>query len=117
MKSLFICYPKCTTCAKARKWLNENAIDYEERNIKEENPTYDELLKWISLSDKPIKKFLNTSGMLYRQMNLKDSFSTMTPDEQIELLATDGMLVKRPIIIQGGLVLVGFKESEWQQLK
>jgi arsenate reductase len=117
MKSLFVCYPKCTTCAKARKWLNENGIDYEERNIKEENPTYDELLKWISLSDKPIKKFLNTSGMLYRQMHLKDSFSTMTPDEQIELLATDGMLVKRPIIIQGDLVLAGFKESEWQQLK
>lgn len=117
METLFICYPKCTTCAKARKWLNENGIEYVERNIKEENPTYEELLKWISLSNKPIKKFLNTSGMLYRQMNLKETFPVMTMEEQIKLLATDGMLVKRPILVRGNLILVGFKEEEWQQLK
>lgn len=117
METLFICYPKCTTCAKARKWLNENNIDYEERNIKEDNPTFEELKKWIIMSGKPIKKFLNTSGMIYRQMHLKDTFSSMTEHEQIRLLSSDGMLVKRPVIIKDDVVLVGFKEEEWQQLK
>ena len=110
---LFVCYVKCTTCAKARRWLDENDIDFVERDIKEDNPTEEELRKWHKSSGLPLKKFFNTSGMKYRELNLKDKLSEMTEDEQFKLLASDGMLVKRPIIINNDSVLVGFKESEW----
>ena len=112
-----ICYPKCTTCQKARKWLDENGLAYEVRNIKEQNPTYEELSKWVMRSGQPLKKFFNTSGQLYREMGLKDKLSAMSQEEQLRLLATDGMLVKRPLILQNDLVLVGFREKEWDQLK
>ncbi len=114
MKNLFVCYPKWTTCAKARKWLDENNIKYEERNIKENNPTEGELREWITKSDYPIKKFFNTSGNLYKELGLKDKLIDMSDDEKIKLLATDGMLVKRPIIVGGDVVLVGFKAEEWE---
>ena len=109
----FICYPKCSTCKKAQKWLDENGIEYELRDIKENNPTYDELKEWSEKSELTLKKFFNTSGMLYRSMELKDKLPTMTNEEQLRLLATDGMLVKRPIAINGDTVLVGFKEKDW----
>lgn len=112
---LFIEYPKCTTCQKAKKWLDANHIPYTDRNIKEENPTAKELKKWHKLSGMPLKKFFNTSGMLYREMQLKDKLPDMTQEEQYTLLATDGMLVKRPLIITDEYVLTGFKESEWQK--
>ncbi len=111
----FICYPKCTTCKKAEKWLQENGIEYEVRNIKEDNPSADELTKWYKLSGLPIKKFFNTSGMLYRSMGLKDKLDSMSENEQIDLLSTDGMLVKRPIAIKGNKVVVGFKQAEWAE--
>lgn len=111
----FICYPKCTTCKKAEKWLQENGIEYEVRNIKEDNPSADELTKWYKLSGLPIKKFFNTSGMLYRSMGLKDKLDSMSENEQIDLLSTDGMLVKRPIAIKGNKVVVGFKQAEWEE--
>lgn len=114
MKYLFVCYPRWTTCGKARKWLDENNIKYEERNIKENNPTEDELKEWIGKSEYPIKKFFNTSGNLYKELGLKDKLPDMSDDEKIKLLATDGMLVKRPIIAGGDLVLVGFKAEEWE---
>lgn len=113
---LFICYPKCTTCKKAQKWLDDKGIEYEMRDIKEENPTYDELQKWYIKSGLPLKRFFNTSGLLYKSMELKDKLPEMTEEEQLKLLATDGMLVKRPIIINGDKVLTGFKESEWEEL-
>lgn len=113
---LFICYPKCTTCKKAQKWLDDKGIEYELRDIKEENPTYDELKKWYIKSGLPLKRFFNTSGLLYKSMELKDKLPEMTEEEQLKLLATDGMLVKRPIIINGDKVLTGFKESEWEEL-
>ena len=113
----YICYPKCTTCQKAKKFLDEKGILYEERNIKEQNPTLDELKNWHKLSGLPLKKFFNTSGMLYRSMELAKKLPTMTEEEQLELLASDGMLVKRPIIVTDSTVLVGFKESEWEKLK
>lgn len=109
----FICYPKCTTCQKAKKWLEENKQEYEIRDIKEENPTYDELSKWYKLSGLPLKRFFNTSGMLYKSMNLKEKLPEMSEEEQLKLLATDGMLVKRPILVGDSFVLVGFKEKEW----
>lgn len=112
----FICYPKCTTCKKAEKWLQENNIEYQIRDIKENNPSYDELTDWYGKSGLPLKKFFNTSGMLYRNLKLKDKLPNMTEEEQLELLATDGMLVKRPILVDGKNVLIGFKESEWQNL-
>lgn len=112
----FICYPKCTTCKKAEKWLQENNIEYQIRDIKENNPSYDELTDWYGKSGLPLKKFFNTSGMLYRNLKLKDKLPTMSEEEQLELLATDGMLVKRPILVAEKNVLVGFKESEWQNL-
>ena len=112
---LFVCYPKCTTCQKARKWLDEQRIAYELRDIKTENPTYGELTAWYERSGLPLKKFFNTSGMLYKQMQLKDKLPTMTEDEQIKLLATDGMLVKRPFVVGDGFVLTGFKEKEWEE--
>ena len=110
----FMCYPKCTTCQKAKKWLDDNKIEYELRDIKENNPSLDELTVWYKKSGLPLKKFFNTSGFLYKSMELKDKLPTMTDEEQLKLLATDGMLVKRPLLIGESFVLVGFKESEWE---
>ena len=111
----FICYPKCTTCQKAKKWLDDNKIEYELRDIKEDNPTLEELTTWYKMSGLPLKKFFNTSGLLYKSMELKDKLPTMSEEDQLKLLATDGMLVKRPLLIGEDFVLVGFKESEWQE--
>ena len=111
----FICYPKCTTCHNAKKWLDDNKIEYELRDIKEDNPSFEELAVWYKMSELPLKKFFNTSGLLYKSMKLKDKLPTMPEEEQLKLLATDGMLVKRPIIIGDDFVLVGFKESEWSE--
>ena len=111
----FICYPKCTTCQKAKKWLDDNGVKYEDRHIKENNPTYDELKNWIETSGLPVKKFFNTSGLMYKSMNLKERLETMSDDEQIKLLSTDGMLVKRPLIISASTILVGFKVKEWEE--
>ena len=116
MKYLLLCYPKWTTCTKARKWLEENNIEYEERNIKEKNPTKDELRQWITKSDYPIKRFFNTSGNVYKELKLKDKLPDMNDDEKIEILSTDGMLIKRPLIVGENIVLVGFKEEEWKTL-
>lgn len=114
---LFICYPKCSTCKKAQSWLNEKGISYELRDIKENNPTYDELKKWYAASGLPLKRFFNTSGLLYKSMELKDKLPEMSEEEQLQLLATDGMLVKRPLLIaENGMVLTGFKEKEWEEL-
>ena len=114
---LFIQYPKCTTCKKAKKWLDDNGVEYTDRHIKEENPTYEELKEWYERSGLPLKKFFNTSGLLYKSLNLKDKLPTMTEDEQLRLLATDGMLVKRPLIISDDFILAGFREKEWENLK
>lgn len=111
----FICYPKCTTCQKAKKWLDEHNIEYTLRHIAEENPTADELREWHAKSGLPLKKFFNTSGLLYKELQLRDKLPAMTEDEQFELLATNGMLVKRPIAVSGDTVLVGFKEAEWSE--
>lgn len=111
---LFIEYPKCTTCKKAKKWLDDNGISYTDRHIKEENPTVDELKEWHKKSGLPLKRFFNTSGNLYKEMGLKDKLPVMSEEEQYELLATDGMLVKRPIVVTKDVVLTGFKESEWE---
>ncbi len=111
---LFIEYPKCTTCKKAKKYLQEKGLELEERHIVENNPTAEELKKWIEMSGYPVKKFFNTSGMKYRELGLKDKLPEMSDEEKIELLATDGMLVKRPILIDGDRVLVGFREKEWE---
>ncbi len=113
---IFICYPKCTTCKRAQAWLDSKDIDYTLRNIKEENPTAEELKVWYSKSKKELKKFFNTSGLLYKSMNLKETLPKMTEEEKITLLSTDGMLVKRPLLIHGDKVLIGFKESEWEEL-
>lgn len=112
---LFIEYPKCTTCQKAKKWLDENGIAYVDRHIKEQNPTYEELKEWYEKSGLPLKKFFNTSGMLYKSMGLKDKLTDMSEDEQLKLLATDGMLVKRPVVIADGVILTGFREKEWTE--
>ena len=117
MKYLFICYPKCSTCDKARKYLEKNNIEYEERNIKEDNPNEEELRKWIGKSNYPVKRFFNTSGILYKELKLKDKLVNMSEDEQIKLLSTDGMLVKRPIVVGEDKILVAFKEDEWEVLK
>ena len=114
---LFVCYPKCSTCKKARKWLEENGIAFDERDIKEENPTRKELVKWHKQSGLPLRRFFNTSGMLYRELQLKDKLPKMTEDEMYDLLASDGMLVKRPLVIKDDAVLVGFKQGEWETLK
>lgn len=111
---LFLCYPKCSTCQKAKKWLEEHNINYIERNIAENNPSYEELKEWHARSGLPLKRFFNTSGLLYKEMKLKDKLSTMSEDEQLKLLAANGMLVKRPILIDEDTVLVGFKEAEWR---
>ena len=113
---LFVEYPKCSTCKKAKAWLDEHNLDYEDRNIKEENSTQEELNEWYKQSGLPIKKFFNTSGVLYKQMNLKEKLADMSDDEQIKLLSTDGMLVKRPIVVKGDKILVGFKERDWEEL-
>ncbi len=114
---LFVCYPKCTTCQKAKRFLDENGIKYDERNIKEQNPTIEELKDWHKASGLPLKKFFNTSGMLYRSMELAKKLPSMSEDEQFALLASDGMLVKRPILVADNTVLVGFKESKWEKLR
>lgn len=111
----FICYPKCSTCQKARNWLDENKVEYEFRDIKTENPTVEELSAWWALSGMPLKKFFNTSGLLYKSMELKDKLPSMSDEEMLTLLASDGMLVKRPLVIGDGVVLVGFKETEWEK--
>lgn len=111
----FLCYAKCTTCQKAKKWLDENGFEYSERAIKENNPTAEELKKWHEMSGLPLKKFFNTSGLLYKSMNLKDRIPEMSKDEQYNLLATDGMLVKRPLLIGNDFILTGFKEADWQK--
>lgn len=112
---LFVEYPKCTTCKKAKKWLDDNGIVYTDRHIKEENPTADELKDWHKRSGLPLKKFFNTSGLLYKEMNLKERIQGMTDEEQYQLLATDGMLVKRPIVVDGDTILLGFKEETWEK--
>lgn len=110
----FLCYAKCTTCQKAKKWLDANEIEYTERPIKEQNPSAQEMKAWHQMSGLPLKKFFNTSGLLYKNMQLKDKLLTMSDEEQYELLATDGMLVKRPLVIGDDFVLVGFKEADWE---
>ena len=111
----FICYPKCTTCQKAKKWLDDNKVEYNLRDIKIENPSIDELCNWHKVSELPLKKFFNTSGILYKSMELKDKLPNMSEEEQLNLLSTDGMLVKRPLVIGRDFVLVGFKEVEWKE--
>lgn len=110
---LFIYYPKCTTCLKAKTWLDSKNISYEERDIKENNPTYEELKKWIPTSGLPIKRFFNTSGLRYKELALKDKLPSMSEDECLKLLATDGMLVKRPLLVGDDFALPGFKEKDW----
>ena len=110
----FICYPKCTTCQKAKKWLDDNQIAYELRDIKLDKPSLAELTEWYQKSGLPLKKFFNTSGLLYKSLDLKNKLPTMTEEEMLKLLATDGMLVKRPLLVGDDFVLVGFKEAEWQ---
>ena len=112
---LFINYPKCTTCQKAKKWLDDNNISYESRNIKEENPTAEEIKKLWEISGLPLKKFFNTSGLLYKSMGLKDKLDGMSDEEKINLLAADGMLVKRPILADENTVLIGFKAAQWEE--
>jgi arsenate reductase len=111
----FICYPKCTTCQRAKKWLDENGVEYELRDIKLDNPSLDELTKWYDKSGLPIERFFNTSGLLYKSMELKDKLPQMSEQEALKLLSTDGMLVKRPLLISDDFVLVGFKEAEWNE--
>lgn len=113
---LFVCYPKCSTCKKAEKWLNEHNLQYAVRHIAEDNPSYDELKEWYKKSGLPLKRFFNTSGVLYKEMELKNKLPSMSEDEQLKLLATNGMLVKRPIIISDDKVFVGFKVNEWENL-
>ena len=110
----FICYPKCTTCQKTKKWLDASGVAYDERHIKDNNPTIDELKIWHKQSGLPLKRFFNTSGLQYKALNLKEKLPAMSEEEQFKLLASDGMLVKRPLLIGDGFVLVGFKEDEWQ---
>ena len=112
---LFVCYPKCTTCQKARAWLEARGLPAEVRDIKTQNPTEAELRRWHALSGLPLKRFFNTSGVLYKEMHLKDKLPEMSEEEQFQLLATDGMLVKRPIIVTDDKVLTGFKEKEWEE--
>ena len=112
---LVLVYRKCSTCLKALKWLEDHGVEFVERPIKEENPTYEELKAWYEMSGLPLKKFFNTSGLLYKDMGLKDKLPTMSEEEQLRLLATDGMLVKRPLVIGDGYVLTGFKEKEWEE--
>ena len=112
---LFLEYPPCSTCKKAKKWLDDNGIRYTARHIKEENPTYEELKDWYQRSGFPLKKFFNTSGLLYKSLNLKEKLPSMTEEEQLRLLATDGMLVKRPLVVLEDAVLTGFREADWEK--
>ena len=112
---LLLCYPKCTTCRKAQNWLDSQSVQYNYRDIKQKNPTYDELKSWFALSKQPIKKFFNTSGLQYKALNLKEKLLSMSEEECLKLLATDGMLVKRPLVIGDDIVLIGFNESEWEE--
>ena len=112
---LVLVYRKCSTCQKALKWLEDNQVNFDERPIKEENPSYDELKEWYQKSGLPLKKFFNTSGLLYKELKLKDKLPTMSEEEQLQLLATDGMLVKRPLVVGNDFVLTGFKEAEWKE--
>ena len=112
---LFLQYPPCSTCQKAKKWLDAKGVAYTDRHIKENNPTYEELKAWYEMSGLPLKKFFNTSGLVYKSLGLKDKLPTMTEDEQLRLLATDGMLVKRPLVIGDDFVLTGFKEKDWEE--
>lgn len=116
MNNLFIEYPKCSTCQKAKKWLQANKISFEDRHIVENNPTKEELQKWIKESGKEIKKWFNTSGLKYKELNLKEKLQNMTEEEKIEVLASDGMLVKRPILVSDKGILIGFKEEEWKEV-
>ena len=111
----FICYPKCTTCQKAKKWLDDNGVKYELRDIKLDNPKLDELTEWYKKSGLPLRKFFNTSGLLYKSLELKTKLPTMSEDDMLKLLSTDGMLVKRPWLIDEDFVIVGFKETEWTE--
>lgn len=113
---IFICYPKCTTCKKAQAWLDEKKIEYTVRDIRSDNPSYDELNSFYKASGLPLKRFFNTSGLLYKSLQLKDKLPDMSEEEQLKLLASDGMLVKRPILINGSKVAVGFKENEWNEV-
>ncbi|MBQ3128402.1 MAG: arsenate reductase family protein [Clostridia bacterium] len=113
---LLIWYPKCTTCQKAKKWLDDKSVEIETRHIKDENPSYDELKEWYEKSGLPLKRFFNTSGLLYKSLQLKDKLPIMSEDEQLKLLASDGMLVKRPILITEKGITTGFKEKEWEKL-
>lgn len=115
MRVLFLQYPPCTTCKKAKVWLDEQGVSYESRNIKEENPTAEELKEWHAKSGLPLKRFFNTSGLAYKTLGLKDRLPTMSEEEQYQLLATDGMLVKRPIVVGEDFVLVGFREPQWRE--
>lgn len=112
---LIFCYHKCSTCQKAKKWLDEHGLEYTERHIADEKPTADEIKKFFVMSSLPLKRFFNTSGMVYKELGLKDRLPSMSQDDQIELLASNGMLVKRPLLIDGDTVLTGFKESEWAE--
>ncbi|MDO4272469.1 MAG: arsenate reductase family protein [Eubacteriales bacterium] len=113
--TLFIEYPKCTTCQKAKKWLTENGVEFQDRHIVEENPTKEELKEWIARSGLPMKRFFNTSGMKYRELGLKDKLPTMPEDEQLDLLASDGMIVKRPLLVGEDFVIPGFKDAAWRE--
>lgn len=110
----FVCYPRCTTCQKAQRWLDENQIAYKFRDIKTDNPSFDELAAWYHASGLPLKRFFNTSGLLYKSMDLKNKLPSMSEEEMLKLLSTDGMLVKRPLVIGDGVVLAGFKEADWE---
>ena len=112
---LVLVYRKCSTCMKALNWLEQHNITFEERPIKEQNPTYEELKEWYQMSGMPLKKFFNTSGLIYKELQLKDKLPTMSEDEQLQILATNGMLVKRPLVVGDGFVLTGFKEKEWEE--
>lgn len=116
MKPIFLCYPKCSTCQKAKKFLEANGVDYEHRLIVEDNPTKEELLKWMAIYDGDPKKFFNTSGMVYRELGLKDKVKTMSKEEMAEALSKNGMLVKRPLLVFGDTIRIGFKEAEWEAL-
>ena len=115
MKALFIGYGKCSTCKKAQKWLEDNKIEFEKREITEEIPTKEELKQWLEMSNKDVKSFFNTSGLKYKELNLKEKLAEMNEDEKLELLASNGMLIKRPILIKDNIVLLGFKEKEWKE--
>jgi len=117
MKNIFIEYPKCSTCKKAKKWLEENNIPFEDRNIIEETPTVQELTDWIQKSGQELKKWFNTSGLKYKELNLKDKLTSMNDQEKIELLASNGMLIKRPLLISSNGIMIGFKEEKWKKLR